>query len=367
MIKQSGNGPSYSSRQMQTLKSAGIGLFSYSLDGTVQYVDEVVLNQLELRNQYPDPAELTGMKLSDLISEAYPGNFIPEKIHRQKRVRDNQLLIKTLSGNKKWVLHDLDLVFDAEKGEEIIYATLRIINKLKLTEERLRESEGRYRTLIEDSPYGVCLIDTVKKNLVDANPALLELLGMSRDELIGADIEQLFCNSIREYLNRSCDEKSLHERTITLISGYIHPQGKQSLPVEVHDLLVHFEERKYLQLTIRDISEYKRIEEEKIKLIKELINASQRLNRQERLHPQLPAASDGKNGSRTDSNSNHRLKGLSDLLPICSGCKKIRDAEGIWTQVEEYVGANSNASFSHSLCPDCAQSLYPEYLDRKKH
>jgi len=56
----------------------------------------------------------------------------------------------------------------------------------------------------------------------------------------------------------------------------------------------------------------------------------------------------------------HRLEGL---LPICAGCKAIRDEEGRWVPVERYVGARSAAEFSHGLCPDCTARLYPEYAD----
>jgi len=55
-----------------------------------------------------------------------------------------------------------------------------------------------------------------------------------------------------------------------------------------------------------------------------------------------------------------RVKVLSGLLPICANCKKIRDDDGYWHQVEVYVERHSDASFSHGICPDCRQKLYPE-------
>ena len=54
-----------------------------------------------------------------------------------------------------------------------------------------------------------------------------------------------------------------------------------------------------------------------------------------------------------------KIKTLSGLLPICSSCKKIRNDDGYWEQVEVYVRDRSNADFSHSLCPDCVKKLYP--------
>jgi hypothetical protein len=56
------------------------------------------------------------------------------------------------------------------------------------------------------------------------------------------------------------------------------------------------------------------------------------------------------------------IKTLSGLLPICAGCKKIRDDKGYWSQVESYIARHSEATFTHSLCPDCMKKLYPDIL-----
>ena len=53
-----------------------------------------------------------------------------------------------------------------------------------------------------------------------------------------------------------------------------------------------------------------------------------------------------------------KVKLLSGLLPICAGCKKIRDDQGYWSQLESYVTKHSEATFSHGLCPDCAQKHF---------
>ena len=57
-----------------------------------------------------------------------------------------------------------------------------------------------------------------------------------------------------------------------------------------------------------------------------------------------------------------QVKTLSGLLPICSHCKKIRDDSGYWRQIEQYVEKHSQAEFSHSMCPQCAHQLYPDYF-----
>ena len=60
------------------------------------------------------------------------------------------------------------------------------------------------------------------------------------------------------------------------------------------------------------------------------------------------------------------LRTLSGLLPICANCKKIRDDQGYWQQIEEYISEHSAATFSHGICPECLQVLYPEYAKDKK-
>ena len=80
----------------------------------------------------------------------------------------------------------------------------------------------------------------------------------------------------------------------------------------------------------RDITVTKREEEERLKLIEELTEALR------------------------------NIKTLRGLLPICASCKKIRDDRGYWQKVESYIAEHTNAAFTHGLCPDCLEKLYPE-------
>lgn len=54
------------------------------------------------------------------------------------------------------------------------------------------------------------------------------------------------------------------------------------------------------------------------------------------------------------------VKTLRGLLPICSGCKSIRDDQGYWNSIETYIREHSEAELTHGLCPDCARRLYPD-------
>jgi PAS domain S-box-containing protein len=54
------------------------------------------------------------------------------------------------------------------------------------------------------------------------------------------------------------------------------------------------------------------------------------------------------------------VKILRGLLPICASCKQIRDAKGVWTPLETYIAEQSEADFTHGICPACLAKLYPE-------
>jgi len=58
-----------------------------------------------------------------------------------------------------------------------------------------------------------------------------------------------------------------------------------------------------------------------------------------------------------------KVKTLSGMLPICGSCKRIRNDEGYWQQLESYISRHSNAEFTHGLCSDCMKKLYPELPD----
>ncbi len=59
-----------------------------------------------------------------------------------------------------------------------------------------------------------------------------------------------------------------------------------------------------------------------------------------------------------------RIKILEGFLPICAGCKKIRNQDQ-WVQIESYISAHSPVQFTHSMCPECLRKYYPELFSHK--
>lgn len=86
----------------------------------------------------------------------------------------------------------------------------------------------------------------------------------------------------------------------------------------------------------RDVTESKQIEADRERLIEELQHAVQ------------------------------EIKTLKETLPICMHCRKIRDDEGAWTELEAYIKTHTNAEFSHGLCSDCYEKHYPATFAKKK-
>jgi PAS domain S-box-containing protein len=224
-----------------------------------------------------------------------------------------------------------------ERTAELVQANKTLQKEIferERTEAVLKESEEKYNQFFKTSRD--CVFITSKNGkIVDINDAAVELLGYSRrEELLQMKIPFVYANE---------EERIKHARTAAEC-GYTkeYPLDLRRKDGSVRHVLVTAVARcdadgKTIgfQGTIRDVTEQKLSEEERERLILELQEAVS------------------------------QVKTLSGLLPICASCKKIRDDKGYWNQIETYVRDHSDAKFSHSICPDCAKRLYPEFYEEK--
>ncbi|MEN6374669.1 MAG: PAS domain S-box protein [Smithella sp.] len=225
-----------------------------------------------------------------------------------------------------------------ERTTELVKANKALQKEIferKRTEAVLKESEEKYNQFFKTSRD--CVFITSKDGrLIDLNDAAVELLGYSsRKELLQMKIPFVYANE---------EEQTRHARTAAEC-GYTKefPVDLRRKDGSVRHVLITAVARYDangriigFQGTIRDITERRKIEEEREKLILELQEAIS------------------------------QVKILSGLLPICASCKKIRDDKGYWNQIESYIRDHSEAKFSHSICPDCAKRLYPEFYNEKE-
>jgi PAS domain S-box-containing protein len=209
-----------------------------------------------------------------------------------------------------------------------------IFRELKESESALRRSEKRYRSLYLHTPGLLCTLGPDGR-LVEVNERWLESMGFGPEEVVGRRLSSFMAPECRrraetEVLPRFFAGGNVHDVPFR----FVKKDG------EVLDVLFTAVEQPgkeggtelYLA-ALTDVTEQMRAERQREELIGEL---------QEALT---------------------RIKKLSGLLPICSSCKQIRDDQGYWHQVEQYIRQHSEAEFSHSICPPCARRLYPEYFD----
>jgi PAS domain S-box-containing protein len=212
----------------------------------------------------------------------------------------------------------------------------------KRAEKALQESEERYRSILDNMEDGYFEVD-MAGNFTFFNDSLCRELGYSQEEMMGMNNRQYMDKETAKKvyqafnqvyatgepykaydweLTRKDGTKRIHESSISLMSN---AQG----------------ERIGFRGITRNITERKRIEEEREKLVRDLQKALS------------------------------EVKKLSGFLPICASCKKIKDDKGYWRQIEAYIRDHSEAEFSHGICPDCMKKLYgdipeEEDISRKK-
>ena len=205
-------------------------------------------------------------------------------------------------------------------------AVFRDITKRKQTEETLGESEEKWRALVENAPNIIMLVDHDRK-IQFINHVVP---GLSPESVIGKSIfnyiQPEYHETVREAVDKvfQTGETNIYE---TMGTG---PDGRTSwYETSVAPRKQHGHITGVIQITL-DITDRKKAEEERERLIQEL---------QEALA---------------------KVKTLSGLLPICAWCKKLRDDKGYWKSVEEYISAYTGADFTHGICPECYNKLMTE-------
>lgn len=234
----------------------------------------------------------------------------------------------------RWLLVTVDPVRDEEGDITGAVHIVRDITEQVQIEEALRASEAKHRVLVEQSLQGQVVVQDFR--IVFANPAFCEISGYSAGELLSMipDEVQALVHPEDQSMVWGRFRDRLAEKPVESRNTFrgIHKSGEVRW-LEMAATCIEYGGQIAVQAVVVDITERKRAEDERERLIGELQDALT------------------------------QVKLLSGMLPICASCKKIRDDQGYWHQVEEYVRDHSQAEFSHSICPDCARRLYPEYVD----
>jgi len=298
-----------------------------SIDGTVLYASPSVDRALGY-----DQNELIGRNIFEMI-HSYDLQRVRNAFYEVVKHRDLALSadFRFLHKDGSW------RVLDATGSNQLdnpliagIVVNSRDVTERKQIEEKLRQSEERFRRIFEDGPLGMIIV-APNYRLVKANKAFCKMLGYTEEELVGRSIQEL---THRDDRKKSADASELAftgETSLFHLEKRYIKKNQESLWVELNAVTVHDQEGKVLYALgmVEDISERKVADREKEQLIFQLMEALA------------------------------KIKTLRGLIPICAWCKKIRDDTGYWTRVETYIREHSDASFTHCICPTCLNKEDP--------
>ena len=293
--------------------------------------------------------EILGYQPSDFLTSP---DFWTDHIHPQDKDRVfselNVLLEKDYflyeyrfqhnEGGYRWMRDEMKLIRDADGNPREIVGSWTDITPHKQAEIALEQSEARYRSFVQNF-LGIAYQGTLDFKPIFFHGAVEKITGYTEKEFIAgnptwdqvilpADLDAAFADGKkmqslpnhtyeREYriLSKDGQIKWVHEFARNVCDESGRPE--------------------YVEGVMYDISNRKKIEEEKGLVIEELQKALA------------------------------KVKQLSGFFPICSLCKKIRDDKGYWNQIESYIRDHSEAEFSHSICPECSKKYYSEYTKEK--
>lgn len=168
-----------------------------------------------------------------------------------------------------------------------------------------------------------------------ANSSLTRLLHAGKKPLVGMKPSEV-ATGAGEFGTRL--ETLLLQRELRNVEIDYHDEGAASRTFSLASsfMLDQHGERLAIVCVLRDITDRKKAETEREQLIGQLREALA------------------------------NVRQLSGMLPICASCKKIRDDQGYWQQIESYIRTHTEAEFTHSMCPDCADRAYAELRKLKK-
>ena len=206
----------------------------------------------------------------------------------------------------------------------------QLVRELKLAEGALHQSEQRFRSLVETTSDWVWEIDGESRYRY-ASPKVKDLLGYEPEEVVGRTPFHFMPPGEAERVSALVRIiAGSHMPFSRLENVNLHKEGYEVV-LETSGVPIFDGKGEYAGYRgiDRDITARTRSERDKEYLILKLSNALS------------------------------RVRTLTGLLPICASCKKIRNDNGYWEQIETYIRDHSDASFSHGYCPECATRLFP--------
>lgn len=298
-----------------------------------------------------------------------PNNKVSEATRITEQVRNGERqMFETIRRHKDGSLVDVSIIGTpviVDDKQVAVFGLYTDITKRKEAEKLVRQSEKRFRNLFEESPISIweqdfsetkqtidrliqkeqitdiyaylkehqeVMIDLLKTIRVrDLNQQTLNLYDALDKDDLKTKFEAVFTISKADIVCQLLTALANDEREFegvginrTLRGEKLHVNMKWTVPNDYSQVL----------LSVVDITQLKEAEEQRELVIADLKKALQ------------------------------DVKTLSGLIPICASCKKIRNDQGYWTSVEEFIAKHADVDFSHAICPDCLKTQYPKVYER---
>jgi PAS domain S-box-containing protein len=285
-----------------------------SLQGAIRYANPAATSKLGWTQE-----ELVGMRILDLhpawardeataiLQDMFAGRRHSCPLPLQTRA-DVLLPVETRVWFGRW------------NGEDCIFGMSKDLSK---EQEALQTFDRLFRM----NPAPMALSGFADRRFVDVNDAWLRALGYRRDDVLGHTSTELGLFPDQPQQRRVGD--LLSERgsiqDVDLVVRTRHGELRHGL---FSGEVIQSQGQRLLLTVMIDITERQRAQAEKERVIAELQAAAE------------------------------QIRTLKGFIPICSVCRKLRDDEGYWAQLEDYLARHTDVRLSHGVCPDCMKSRY---------
>lgn len=304
----------------------------YSVPAIAATADEAVAKAVELN---PD------LILMDIILSNGPdGISAAERVHQQMQIPVVYLTAHSDSATLQ------KAKFTEPYGyivKPVVERDLRISIEMALHRHRMdqRRAELEHWFATTLASIGEAVIATDRDGRVRfMNSSAEKLTGWLQTNAINHHIEEvLILSDAYTSHSQGLFGETLQKGLVVHWTGHawLYPRSGLGMPVDFTSTRIRREDGVVAGVVVifRDISSRRQLEEDRERLISDLRSALE------------------------------NIKTLRALLPICASCKRVRDDEGYWEQLDAYITNHSIVQFTHGVCPDCLRKLYPDISEEQ--
>ncbi len=244
-------------RYRNLFENSILGIYRTTPDGRIVMANPALLSMLG----YSSLEEIAAHNLEDEVffGPDYPRELFKKEVEQKGKVSGLESVWLTKDGKKVFVRENARAVRD-ENGEVAYYeGTVEDITKSKLAEQKVLESETRYRALFEQATEAV-FIESVDGIILDVNRRVKDILGFEKEELIGEPISKIIPEAEAAKLRVHFKELA-SGHGFSIESYNLHKDGHE-VPVEVSAMPVEVAGERFTMAFVRDITERRRLEEQ---------------------------------------------------------------------------------------------------------